>query len=192
MTAPVTAPPMSQSAPYPQALAYLVERLEYRSREGWRVSLAHIDRGQGSEGLTLVVLRVGPDTYNPERTLRVNHYFPVPPAAYDERSWRRWLFDRLGDVDTHERMENFKLRDDSLPELHDKCRCGHPAVAHDGRDSSCDGCLPADQHRFETQEPRFTRPYRPSHGPGNDPYLVREIGTEEDARTSFRGELNPS
>jgi len=35
-----------------------------------------------------------------------------------------------------------------------------------------------------------TRPYAPSHGPGNDPYLVREVGTEVDVRTSFRGELN--
>lgn len=33
------------------------------------------------------------------------------------------------------------------------------------------------------------RPYAPSHGPGNDPYIVREIGTEEDQRTSFRGEV---
>ena len=35
------------------------------------------------------------------------------------------------------------------------------------------------------------RPYAPSHGPGNDPYLIRELGTEEDVRTSFRGVLNP-
>lgn len=34
------------------------------------------------------------------------------------------------------------------------------------------------------------RPYAPSHGPGNDPYMVREIGTDLDRRTSFRGEVN--
>jgi len=144
---------MTQAAPYPQALAYLVERLEYRSREGWTVGLAHIDRGQGSKGLTLIVHRVGPDTYDPSRTLRVNHYFPVPPAAYDWRSWRRWLFDRLGDVDTHERMENFILHDS-----------------------------PGSEH--------VTRPYAPSHGPGNDPYMVREVDTAEDQETSFRGVRN--
>jgi len=145
-------PLMSQTAPYPQLLADLVNRLGYRSREGWRVSLAHIDRGQGSKGLTLIVLRVGPDTYHPERILRVNHYFPVPAAAYDARSWQRWLFDRLGDVDTHERMENF--------------------ILHDTPESE-----------------NVTRPYAPSHGPGNDPYIVREVGTIEDQRTSYRGEL---
>lgn len=35
-------------------------------------------------------------------------------------------------------------------------------------------------------------PYAPSHGPGNNPYLIREVGTETDQRTSFRGVLNPT
>jgi len=43
--------------------------------------------------------------------ITVNHYFAVPPATYDLRSWQRWLFDRLGDVDTHERCEDFVLAD---------------------------------------------------------------------------------
>ena len=138
--------PMRQAAPDPAPLRSLVDRLSYREREGWSVSLKDIDRGQGSEGLTLIVTRCGPDTYHPDVLMRVNHYFPVPPAAYDWRSWQRWLFDRLGDVDTHERMENFLIGG--------------------------------------------ARPYAPSHGPGNDPYLVREIGTVEDAETSFRGVHN--
>ncbi len=33
-------------------------------------------------------------------------------------------------------------------------------------------------------------PYAPSHGPGNDPYLIREIGTDLDRRTAFTGEVN--
>lgn len=35
-------------------------------------------------------------------------------------------------------------------------------------------------------------PTRPLMWPGNDPYLIREVGTKEDQQTSFRGELNPS
>jgi len=35
-----------------------------------------------------------------------------------------------------------------------------------------------------------SRPYAPSHGPGNDPYMIREVGTDEDRRMSFRGTLN--
>lgn len=134
---------MTQTAPFPQALADLVDDLEYRP--GWVFSLEHIDRGQGSEGLTLKVLSQGYDSYHPERgeTYRVWHYMPVPPAAYDERSWRRWLLDRLLLIERHEACEFFQI---------------------DGE-----------------------RPYAPHHGPGNDPYIVFDHGTDEDARTSFRG-----
>lgn len=140
-----------QEAPWPEALAYLVERTRYK--EGWRFSLQDIDRGQGSKGLTLVILRVGPDSYHPERTLRVNHYFIVPAASYNHRSWQRWLFDRIRDVESHEAAEFFQILDS-----------------------------PGSWHAV--------RPYAPLHGPGNDPYLVAELATDEDRRTSFRGELN--
>lgn len=33
------------------------------------------------------------------------------------------------------------------------------------------------------------RPYAPSHGPGNDPYVIRELGTEEDFITDQRGNV---
>jgi hypothetical protein len=139
---------MTQTAPFPAGLVSLVDRLSYREDRGWKVWLADIERDPGSAGLTLIVQRCGPDSYHPENVIRVNHYFPVPPATYDERSWTAWLFSRLGDVDTHERMEDFVI---------------------DGE-----------------------RPVAPSHGPGNDPYIVRWVSTDTDRRTSFRGELNPT
>ena len=145
---------MQQTASYPEVLARLVDKLDYRQHMGWRVWLEDdLQRDKPgrhtgeSRGLTLIVQRCGPDTYNHDQIMAVNHYFPVPPATYDERSWRRWLFDRLGDVDTHERMEDFVVGGE--------------------------------------------RPYAPSHGPGNDPYMVRETGTDLDRRTSYRGEVNP-
>jgi hypothetical protein len=145
---------MRQVAPYPGVLASLVDRLSYRKHMGWRVWLEDdLQRDKPgrhageSRGMTLIVQRCGPDTYDHDHLMAVNHYFPVPPATYDERSWRRWLFDRLGDVDTHERMEDFVI---------------------DGE-----------------------RPYAPSHGPGNNPYMIREAGTDIDRRTRFTGELNP-
>lgn len=36
------------------------------------------------------------------------------------------------------------------------------------------------------------RPYAPSHGPGNDPYLTREVGTDLDRRTRYTGEVVPA
>jgi hypothetical protein len=124
----------TQTAPFPDALRRLVANLRYRP--GWAFSLGSVDRGQGSAGLTFVVTSLGYDTYNPERgeTYRVRHYFPVPPAAYNERSWRRWLLDRLVEVE---------------------------------------------------------RPYAPQHGPGNDPYIVFEQGSDVERRTTSRGEVQP-
>lgn len=136
---------MTQEAPWPAELERIVGLLSYKA--GWVFSLEHLDRGQGSIGLTFCILIDTPDSYNPERHRRVMHYMPVPPAAYDDRSWRRWVFDQIMLVELHEAMEFFQV---------------------DGE-----------------------RPYAPSHGPGNDPYMVREVGTDLDRRTSYLGGLNP-
>jgi len=133
----------AQTAPYPSALSALLNWLTYKP--GWTFRLSHMVRGQGSVGLTLIINITGPDSYHPEQTIRVDHLFPVPPAAFDERSWRRWLFEQVLLVERHEAMEFFTIDGD--------------------------------------------KPFAPSHGPGNDPYLLREVGTDEDRRTSFRGEL---
>lgn len=34
---------------------------------------------------------------------------PVPPAAYDRRSWQRWLFDQVLLVEQHEACEFFQV-----------------------------------------------------------------------------------
>lgn len=107
---------MYQVAPYPTDLALLVHELRYRRDRGWQVWLENDlqrdkpGRHKGeSRGLTLVVQRCGPDSYDPGKIITVNHYFAVPPSTYNRESWMRWLFDRLGDVDAHERMEDFIL-----------------------------------------------------------------------------------
>jgi hypothetical protein len=136
---------MWQTANYPETLDYLVEKLEYK--ENWTFELESLlNRGQGSVGHTLVITIETPNSYSPHELRRVAHYFPVPPAAYDERSWRRWLFEQVLLVEKHEAMEFFEID-------------GH-------------------------------RPYAPSHGPGNDPYMVREVGTEVDVKTAFTGKVN--
>lgn len=150
---------MQQEAPYPHLLGRLVASVGYKA--GWRFQLVDLDRGQGSKGLTLVINITGPNSYRPWEKVSVNHYMPVPPAAYDMRSWRRWLFDQVLLVERHEACEFFLLHVDEA---------GHLA---------------------DTDSGYAERPYAPSHGPGNDPYLIREVGTEADRRTSFRGELNP-
>lgn len=138
---------MTQAAPFPSELAALVDGLHYRP--GWQFILDHLDRGQGSEGLTLDIITKGYNSYHPEHgeTYRVHHYMPVPPAAYNRQSWQRWLFEQCLLVERHEACEFFAI---------------------DGE-----------------------RPYAPNHGPGWDPYIVTDLTTDLDRRTSFRGEVNP-
>lgn len=98
---------LTQTSGYPVILEQLVEALSYKA--GWRFSLEHRDRGQGSIGLTLCILILAEDSYHPETMRSVMHYFIVPAAAYDEQSWRRWLLDRVLDVETHEACEFFQI-----------------------------------------------------------------------------------
>jgi len=134
---------MHQIAPYPHALAALVDQIDYK---GWQVYLADLDRGQGSKGLTLVITREGPDTYNPQNIIRVNHYMPVPPAAFNASSWQRWLFGQFLLVERHEAAEFFIIGGE--------------------------------------------RPYAPNHGNGEDPYIIHDLATDEQRRTSFRNVLD--
>lgn len=141
--------PMTQSAPWPEALNDLVGSCLYRP--DWMIWLEDADRDHDRDGnvtgagLTLVIQTLGYDAYHPERgqNYRVNHYFIVPAATYNRASWQRWLFDQFVKVETHEAMEYFTI---------------------------------GGEH-----------PYAPNHGPGHDPYTVRELTTDEDRRTSFRG-----
>jgi hypothetical protein len=97
--------------------------------------------------------------------LRVNHNFPVPPATYNRESWMRWLFDRLGDVDTHERMEDFTF-----------------ATAVEVR--------PATGKRDADVAEVLERPFGPVHAPGFDPYMITAVPvTDTERATSFRGEV---
>jgi hypothetical protein len=163
---------MRQVAPYPDILADLVKHLRYRRHMGWEINLFDdLQRDKPgrhtgeSRGMTLVVTRCGPDTHHPDRIIAVNHYFEVPAATYNRQSWMWWLFERLGSVDRHERMEDFALLDTEK-----EAACPTPPGG---------------------EEP-LVRPYVPCHGPGWDPYLITVERTETDRRTSFRGEISPA
>lgn len=137
----------SNKSPYPQILEDLLDDLAYK--KGWTFTLEWRDRGQGCEGLTLAILVATTNSYARSVRPRLNvvHFFPVPAAAFNKGSWRRWLFERVLDVERHEAMEFFTL----------------------------DG----------------VKPYAPNHGLGEDPYVVREVTTEEARNTMFTGEQAP-
>lgn len=101
---------MRQEAPFPDVLAEMVAELTYK--RGWVFSLEDLDRGQGSRGLTLCILITTPNSYNPDELRRVMHYMIVPPAAYDRRSWQRWLLEQILLVEQHEACEFFTVAGD--------------------------------------------------------------------------------
>lgn len=98
---------MRQEAPDPEILETLVSKLKYKP--GWSFDLEDLDRGQGSAGLTLSIHIREPDSYNPTQWINVVHYMLVPPAAFNEASWRRWLLEQILLVERHEACEFFQM-----------------------------------------------------------------------------------
>jgi len=91
-----------------EILAGLVPRLSYK--EGWSFELTNRKRVSehlaGSEGLTLVI-RAEVSNSAEDGTTKVAHLFAPPPAAWNWRTWRRWVFDCILQVELHEAMEFF-------------------------------------------------------------------------------------
>jgi hypothetical protein len=111
---------MRQAAPWPAELEDLVERARWTIAD-WTFRLVDdLDRSQGSEGLTLEIGITCDDAYHAGRSRSVVHYFAVPPASYNRRTWQRWLFDQCVEVQTHEAMEGFTIDDE------------HPFAPHHG------------------------------------------------------------
>lgn len=96
-------------------------------------------------------------------------------------------------TDTDPFTEAFRLCDDD-----GTVRRG---AMHHGTDYTCTGHAHYAGMHIRCTTPVHVQPFNPTPGPwypatlavppGNDPYLIRELGSKEDQRTSFRGELNP-
>lgn len=76
-------------------------------KKGWSFRLVDED------GALRLVIRVdGYDNFDHERPFVVDHYFPVPTATYNEKSWRRWIFEMCRRVENHELGECFRVGDE--------------------------------------------------------------------------------
>lgn len=120
-----------------------------------------------------------------------------------------WEFDLVDDLDRGQGSVGMTFRvlavtqDGYHPER--ERRVWHymivPAAAYDRREWArwlLDQLILIEQHEAcEFFRFRFAgagcdeRPYAPNHGPGRNPYVIHELGRDEDARTSFRGETKP-
>ena len=119
---------MIQEAPFPVELADLVKKAT--CKPGWRFELVDVDRDDKTcHGLTLIIYVLGPNSDNPAMKIHVSHWFPVPAATYDRRSWCLWLFERCMDVERHETMEFFQISGErAFPPHHRRGRS--PYVLH--------------------------------------------------------------
>lgn len=91
-------------------LAELV--LKTKCKPGWRFRLWDEDGAILSDNptaLRLIITVDGPDAYHPENRFPVSHCFPVPTATYNEKTWRRWIFECCRGVENHELGEWFRV-----------------------------------------------------------------------------------
>lgn len=83
----------------------LVSRVQ--CKRGWIFRLVDED------GALRLVIRVpGRDAYDEDRLMTVDHFFPVPVTTYNEKSWRRWIFEMCRRLENHELGEWFRIGDE--------------------------------------------------------------------------------
>lgn len=86
----------------PENTFHILRKLvnEVQCKPGWSFGLEDKD---GALSLTITV--AGFDSFNPEQKFIVRHYHPVPITTFNEKSWRRWIFDQCIRTETHEVAE---------------------------------------------------------------------------------------
>lgn len=160
---------MEQYAPWPDELEAAVRELAYKP--GYHFRLRTLDRDFADEartkpiagGLTFEITVPCHDSYHPDQYRPVTHYHPVPAATFNRASWERWLIDRVLETERHEAAEYFRFVETEIV-TDDEITGGRREVEISAR-----------------------RPFAPTHGPGDDPYVLHEYATAEQRGTSFRG-----
>lgn len=84
-------------------LKALVERVS--CKPGWTFRLDKVVNVDHK----VFVIRVydAPDSRRTGHTVTIDHHFPVPEATYNEKTWRRWIFECCRKVEDHELGEWF-------------------------------------------------------------------------------------
>lgn len=70
-----------------------------KCKPGWRF---HLVEEEGFKRMRITV--PGVDSSRPDDAvpMAVAHFFPVPEATYNEKTWRRWIFECCRGVENHE------------------------------------------------------------------------------------------
>jgi hypothetical protein len=82
---------------------------ETKCKPGWSFRLVD------EEGaLRLFIKIVGTDNYDHSRAFVVNHVHPVPVTTYNEKTWRRWIFEQCVRTMNHELGESLRFGPDEV------------------------------------------------------------------------------
>jgi hypothetical protein len=77
-------------------LRKLVSEVEYKP--GWRFKIVDEDGA-----LRLVITdTLCTDAYNPSESFPISHFHPVPIAEYNEKAWKRWIYEQCRRTENHE------------------------------------------------------------------------------------------
>lgn len=108
-------------------LRRLVEDVEYKP--GWTMDIVEED---GALRLRISDLKCI-DAYNPGKPMPLSHYHPVPTATYNEKTWKRWIYEQCRRVENHEIGEWLRWGDERpFAPLHGPGE--DPYVVHEFRD----------------------------------------------------------
>lgn len=96
-----------------EILAEVVSQASYKP--GWTFTLQEVERGQGCEGLTLLIAFDAQDSCSPNgSSVRGVHLFPVLPANYNREAWEDWILECVHLVERHETHEFFRVNGEQV------------------------------------------------------------------------------
>lgn len=89
----------------------LLQRIvnETKCKPNWRFELVN---DGGARRLHIILDTV--DNYDTTRRKRISHIHPVPIATYNEKAWRRWIFDHCIAMMNHEVGESLRFGPDEV------------------------------------------------------------------------------
>ncbi len=80
-----------------------------RCKPGWSFSL------DDEDGALRLFIRIdGVHNYDHSKRFVVSHVHPVPTTTYNEKSWRRWIFEQCMRTMTHEIGESLRFGSEEL------------------------------------------------------------------------------
>lgn len=82
---------------------------ETKCKPNWSFRLAD---EQGAKRLVITI--AGVNNYDHLQPFTVSHYHPVPITTYNEKSWRRWIFEQCMRTMIHELGESLRFGADEV------------------------------------------------------------------------------